>query len=151
MIREGRKLPEDVTQKIPILVRKLSLDMDIVALYIFGSLAEEQLKPLSDLDFGVLLSASLDRRRRWEKLLDLLGQFNDILQTDEVDLVLMNDAPPRFSHRILKTGRLIHLGDKGQLADFFERTMRCYLDFKPLRTRFEEAFLQGIGYHGRAH
>ena len=106
---------------------------------------------LRDLDFGVLLSASLGRRRRWEKHLDLLGRFNDILQTDEVDLVLMNDASARFSHRILKTGRLLHVGDKGQLADFFERTMRCYLDFKPLRSSFDEIFLRGIGYHGRAY
>jgi predicted nucleotidyltransferase len=148
MIRDGRKLPEGVTGKIPSLVKAISRDSEIAALYIFGSLAEGNLRPLSDLDFGVLLSASLDRRRRGEKHLDLIGLFNDMLQTDEIDLVVMNDAPPRFSHRILKTGRLLHAGDRDQLADFYERTVRRYLDFKPVRTRFVDAFLKGVGFNG---
>ena len=145
MIRDGCKLPLGIVEKIPQLVREVSSDRAVAPLYVFGSIAEGNLRPLSDLDFGILLSASLDRHRRGEKLLELLVLFNDILQTDEVDLVLMNDAPARFSHRILKTGKLLHLGDKDQVADFYECTMRRYLDFKPLRTRFVDAFLQGAG------
>lgn len=151
MIRDGRKLPQGVIEKIPELVSELSQDRDVVALYAFGSLAEGNIRPLSDLDFGLLLSNSLNRHQRSEKHLDVLGQFNRILQTDEVDLVLMNDAPPRFSHRILNTGRLIYVSDRDQIIDFFERTSRSYLDFKFLRDRFDNVFLQGIGYHGRAH
>ena len=54
MIREGHKLPPDVTDRIPALIERISKDPDIIALFAFGSLASDTLKPLSDLDFGIL-------------------------------------------------------------------------------------------------
>jgi predicted nucleotidyltransferase len=148
MIRDGKKLPKDVLNKIPQLTQKISVDTDIVALYAFGSLAEGRLAPLSDLDFGVLVSKQLSKQQRSEKHLELLGTFNRLLNSDEVDLVVMNDAPPRFAYKIIRTGKLLHIGDKGQIIDFFEKTSKYYLDFKPIRDIFDNAFLEGIGYHG---
>lgn len=148
MIREGRKLPKDVLTKIPQLVDKISQDADVAALYGFGSLVEGNLGPLSDLDFGLLLSNVLSRSQRSEKTLDLLGIFNSILNTDEVDLVLMNDAPHRFTYSILKTGKLLYAGDKGQIINLYERTTKHYIDFKFVRDNFDKVFLDGIGYRG---
>ena len=51
MIRENKKLPQDVIGKIPEIVQAISGDPDVVALFCFGSLAEGRLTPLSDLDF----------------------------------------------------------------------------------------------------
>ena len=148
MIRDGKKLPKNVLNKIPQLIQKISVDTDIVALYVFGSLAEGRLTPLSDLDFGLLLSNRLSKRQRSEKHLELFGTFNRFLHSDEVDLVLMNDAPPRFAHQIIRTGKLLHTGNKDQIIDFFEKTSKYYLDFKHLRDIFDKEFLEGIGYHG---
>ena len=97
MIRDGHKLPADVMERIPALLAEISKDADIVALYAFGSLARSELKPLSDLDFGILVDQTLDKQKRFERHLDLIGVFNTLLGTDEVDIVLMNDAPMRFS------------------------------------------------------
>jgi len=85
MIREGIKLPANVESKIPQLIDRLAKDCDIVALYAFGSLATGDLKPLSDLDFGILVSGKLDNRKRFDKHLELIGTFNEVLKTDEVD------------------------------------------------------------------
>jgi hypothetical protein len=52
---------------------------------------------------------------RFDKHLDLIGKFNEVLKTDEVDLVMMNDAPMRFSHNIIKSGKLIHCANKIEL------------------------------------
>lgn len=150
MIRDGVKLPEGVQDKIPDLVRSVASDKDIVALFAFGSLARNALKPMSDLDFGVLLSFRLNKNERFEKHIKLIGQFTDFLKTDEIDLIDMNDVPPRIAFQILKTGKLLFCNDRAALIDFRERLIKIYLDFKPVREAFDSVFLKGIGYHGRA-
>ena len=148
MIRDSKKLPENILTKIPQLVNEIATDSDVIALYAFGSLAKGILLPLSDLDFGLLLSNKLDKLLRSDKHLELLGKFNTFLQTDEVDLVLMNNAPHYFAYTILKSGKRLFVGDKGELIDFYEKTIKLYLDFKILRDNFDKAFLDGIGYRG---
>lgn len=148
MIREGHKLPEDVTDRIPVLIEQIEKDTDVVALYTFGSLATGDLKPLSDLDFGILVSGKFDKQKRFDKHLELIEIFNEVLKTDEVDLVMMNDAPMRFSHNIFKSGELIHCGNSRELADYIEKTVKLYLDFRFFRDAFDDSFLKGIGYSG---
>ena len=148
MLREGRKLPSDVTDRIPGLIKRVSKDKQIVALYSFGSLAAGDLKPLSDLDFGILVSPTLDKQQRFEKHLELIGLFNEQFESDEIDLVLMNDAPMRFSHNIIKSGKLLFCSDSGLLRDFIEKTVKVYLDFRYFRDEFDKEFLKGAGYYG---
>jgi len=148
MIREGHKLPGDVMKRVPAIVEKLSQDEEVIALYAFGSVASGVLKPLSDLDFGVLVSVELDRRQRFDKHLELIGVFNETFRTDEVDLVLMNNAPMRFSYNIISKGKLLFYRDKHFLSDFCARTIKLYLDFKFFRDNFDKVFLRGMGYRG---
>ena len=148
MIREGHKLPEDVIDRIPVLEEQIEKDTHVVALYAFGSLATGDLKPLSDLDFGILVSSKLGKQKRFDKHLDLIGKFNEVLRTDEVDLVMMNDAPMRFSHSIIKSGKLLYCSNKAELSDFIEKTIKLYLDFRFFRDAFDDTFLKGIGYSG---
>jgi predicted nucleotidyltransferase len=148
MIREGQKLPPNVESRIPLLLDRIAKERDIVALYAFGSLTTGDLKPLSDLDFGILVSGRLDKQKRFDKHLDLLGKFNEVLKTDEVDLVMMNDAPMRFSHNIIKSGKLIYCQNKTELSEFIEKTVKLYLDFRFFRDAFDDTFLKGIGYSG---
>ena len=61
--------------KIPRVIAKIAEDKEVVALYALGSLAEENLKPLSDLDIGILLSDSLDKQDRFKKSIDLMDTF----------------------------------------------------------------------------
>ena len=148
MIREGVKLPEGVQEKIPELMEHLRVDQDIAALFLFGSLAHGNLNPMSDLDFGLLLSSSMDKNLHFQKLLDLMGFFNDFFKTDEIDLIDMRGVPPRIAFNILRTGKLLFCNDPSALIDFQEDTIRKHLDFKYLRDRFDGVFLEGIGYHG---
>lgn len=148
MIREGVKLPGNVERKIPDLNECLKGDRDISALFLFGSLADGNLKPLSDLDFGLLLSGRMDEKQRFEKLLELMGLFNDFFKTDEIDLIDMRGVSPRIAFNILKTGKLLFCNDPSALIDFQEDVVRKHLDFKYLRDRFDDVFLEGIGYHG---
>ena len=148
MIREGKQLPSNVVDRIPTLVEKIALDKDVIALYAFGSLVESCLKPLSDLDFGILLSDSLDRGERFRKSINLIGIFNLSLRTDEVDLLILNDSPIRFVFNVLKRGKLLHCRDQEAVIDFIEKIRKVYFDFKPVWEQFDQVFLEGLGYHG---
>jgi uncharacterized protein len=148
MIRENKKLPANITEMVPKVIDAIADDPAVSALFSFGSLAEGRLTPLSDLDFAVLISSRLSKRERFEKHIELFGVFNSVLRTDEIDLVVLNDAPLKFSHQILKTGKLLHIGNRFELIDFSEKNVKLYLDFRFFRDRFDRIFLEGVGYHG---
>jgi predicted nucleotidyltransferase len=148
MIRENGKLPDDILKRIPKLVDSLAGDKDVVALYSFGSLAQNALKPLSDLDFGILLSYQMNKKECFDKHLKLVGLFTESLQTEEIDLVFMNHAPSNIAFQIVKTGKLLLCNDRRALIDFREQLVMSYLDFKFVREAFDSAFLKGVGYHG---
>jgi len=141
MIHEEKKLPDDAMERVSHVIPLVSYDQDVLVLYLFGSGAQNRLQPLSDLDFGILLSRRLDKKQRFEKQIDFFG-------TDEIDLVILNDAPPRFAFNILKHGKILFLRDKKAIIDFREQVSNYYLDFKYFREDFDRTFLEGIGYHG---
>lgn len=148
MIREGRPLPPNVLDRLPDLLEAVKGDPDIIALLAFGSLATGKLSPLSDLDFAVLLSFDLDSLERFNKHLELIGVFIDTFHTEEIDLIILNEAPPRYGNHILAHGKILFCRDRGVLADFIESTRKLYLDFRPYREEFDREFLRGIGYSG---
>jgi uncharacterized protein len=148
MIREGRQLPPDIANQTPVLIERVSRNPDVVAVIAFGSFASGDLKPLSDLDFGVLVAKKLNKQKRFDRHLDLVGLFAEVFQTDEIDLVLLNDAPLRFAHKIIATGKLLYCADRLALSDFVEKGQKLYLDFRFFQREFDRAFLEGIGYHG---
>ena len=148
MIRDGKRLPDDVLESIPVIIEIVSGIEYVEALYSFGSITRNELHPLSDLDFGILLSEKLNRESRIKKHLDLIHKFNDAFKTDEIDLILMNNSPARFNYNIIKTGKLLFVRDKSILANFREHIIKEYLDFKYFRDDFDSGFLKGIGYNG---
>jgi len=147
MIREKR-LPPNVLQRIPGMIEVLRACEDVVALFFFGGLARGELKPLSDLDFALLLKGNSNQEKMWDRQLDLMGIIAKELGTDEFDLIILNIAPLRFSHQILKNGERIFVKDQQQLGDFQERVVKKYLDFLYYRREFDRAFLGGLGLHG---
>ena len=148
MIRDGIKLKKNVLERLPDLIRVVKQHSHIVALYSFGSVAKKELKPLSDLDFAILLSGQLNRKQRFKKHLELIGIFNNIFRTDEIDLTILNDASFHFCFEVLKTGKLLYCKNKPELIDFRDQVIKNYMDFKYFRDSFDHVFLKGIGYNG---
>ncbi len=148
MIRENVKLPDDILRRIPKLVDSLAGDKDIVALYSFGSLAQNALKPLSDLDFGILIPSRMGKKECFDKQLKLVGLFTESLKTEEIDLVFMNHVASNIAFQIVKSGNLLLCNDRRLLIDFREQLVMSYLDFKFVRNEFDSVFLKGVGYHG---
>ncbi len=143
-----KKLPDNILNKIPALTELIRADKEVVAFYLFGSAASGKLKPLSDLDFAVLLNQKLSKTEILEKNLELIGIISEHLNTDEFDLVILNTAPQRFVHNILKTGKLQFCKNNTFLIDFMEMNNKMYLDFRYFRDQFDEIFLKRISNYG---
>jgi predicted nucleotidyltransferase len=125
------KLPDNIHELIPRAVSYLRSRKDIHFGYLFGGLARNKLTVLSDVDVAVYLSEDADLS---EEKLDILGNLMDILQTDEVDLVLLNRAPLPLKMKILEH-RVVIVDNNPFLRHRYESlTMREYFDFSFLET-----------------
>lgn len=128
------------------------LDRDgVVAASLFGSQAAGKAGPLSDVDVAVWLDPSLSDSERFRVRLELIGHAAGALRTNEVDLVVLNDAPPLLKHRALRSG--VRLLDRDPVARvrLESRAVSDYLDTKPLRERLTRAMRTRIdeGRFGR--
>ena len=120
-----KKLPEDISKKVDYLYELFENDPNIIFAYLFGGLLRERRNPLSDIDIAIFIK---DEKRL--DYLDLFSKITDILGTDELDLVVLNNSPISLIGRILKNRRV--LIDKNPfLRHRYESiNLRKYFDFE---------------------
>lgn len=111
------------------------LDRDgVVAGMLFGSLASKAVVgPLSDVDVAVWVEPGLSRDRRSALRTELSLGATKALGTDEVDVVILNDAPPLLRHRALKGGARLQERDPRARIRLETAALLEYLDTAPLR------------------
>jgi predicted nucleotidyltransferase len=85
----------------------------IVSAYLFGSVAEGRAHRESDVDVGVLLDRAVfpSAEERMEVRISLGSELVDVLDTNDVDLVILNDAPPELGRAIVTRGRQVYCAD----------------------------------------
>ncbi|MBM4053498.1 MAG: nucleotidyltransferase domain-containing protein [Planctomycetes bacterium] len=117
---------EDIHKLLPEIRSYLESNPKILFAYLFGSLAQRKQTPLSDVDIAVYLS---DTSSLPEDKLEIVGHFINILETDEIDLVILNTAPLPLAARIIENK--IILADKQPFLrhNFESLTLRKYFDF----------------------
>jgi uncharacterized protein len=127
-----------------------ALDRDgVVAAALFGSQASGRAGPLSDIDVAVWLDPgvepTLDRR------LELTEAATGALGTGEVDLVILNGAPPLLRHRAVQSQRIVLDRDPKARLRLEARALTEYLDTKPLRAELARGLSHRIaeGRFGR--
>lgn len=106
---------------------------DIIFAYLFGSHASGQTTPLSDIDVAVYLRGNPDGNKR----LDIVGDLIDILNTDYIDVVILNTAPLPLKIRVIRNSILLVDNVPFVRHAFESRTISGYIDF----ARFENRIL----------
>jgi predicted nucleotidyltransferase len=86
----------------------------LVSAYLFGSYSLGRAHAESDVDIGVLLRHAKypTARERFEARLLLIAELQRAVGR-EVDLVILNDAPPPLARRIVTAGRRVFDADPG--------------------------------------
>ena len=128
-----RKIEIDLRKKIPRFTGALKKRKEINAVYLFGSYAKNKVLPLSDIDIAILLRKGIPKAKYWDYKLDLLSVAVKILGTEEIDFVVLQEAPFELAYHILRDGKLLFCRDQNEKNFFQERTVRDYLDTQPIR------------------
>lgn len=95
-------IPTNIHQKIDSLINLFMKDRNIIFAYLFGGLVKDRFNPLSDVDLALYLK---DRKK-----LDYLETFKKIsktLETEEIDLIILNNAPLSLAGRILQNRKVL--------------------------------------------
>lgn len=103
----------------------LDRDQNVVFALIFGSYAEGRQKKTSDIDIGIYFVQPPEGI----KLLTLINVLSE-LAGREVDVVVLNNAPPFLRHQIMKNRVILTIKDMAVYAKFRERTISDYDEYK---------------------
>ena len=140
MIRYS-KLPENIENLLPLAGEYLKSRKDVHFAYLFGSLAKRRPFPLSDVDIAAYLSEDTDFL---ERKMEMLGKLTELLETDEIDLVILNSAPLTLKMKILENRKILADNSPFLRHQYESLTMREYFDFSIT----EMAILKGRFLHG---
>ena len=112
--------------------------------YLFGSQATGRTHAESDVDIAVLLDTSLTADERFAERLTLLGALSHLFGTDNVDVVVLNEASPLLAYEVLRHGVLLYCSDENTRVEFQVRALCAYEDTAPLRHLLAEAMVERL-------
>jgi predicted nucleotidyltransferase len=140
MIRQA-KLPKDISDRINQAGQYLEKRKDVIFAYLFGGLTKGDPKPMSDVDIAVYLDEGVDCI---QAKLDILGDLIDILNTDQIDLIVLNQSSLALSMNVIKNNRLLVDKQPFKRHAQYSLVMRKYFDY----SRLESAILKRRFFHG---
>jgi predicted nucleotidyltransferase len=109
----------------------------ILIVYLFGSKARGRGSQLSDVDIGVVCKdpmQDMDTRSLYNRLYEL---FSDSYPHSRLDIVFLQTAPLALQFYAIKDGKVIFEGDPRFTADYENRVILQYLDFRPVLDFFD--------------
>ena len=122
--------------------RLAPLPDDLVAVYLFGSVARGTARPTSDVDVAVLYAATQPATLA-SLGFDLAADLEPALGR-RVDLVVMNRAPADLVHRVLRDGVVVAERDRSRRIAFEVKARNEYFDLAPIRARYRRAGGQAV-------
>jgi len=107
---------------------------EIEVAYIFGSTVQGRTNVLSDVDIAVILDRQQvnEKSYRYGYKAEILTDLIKLLKTNNVDLVILNEASPLLRHRVLYFGSLVYSKNEKKRIQFQVETINKYNDFRQL-------------------
>ena len=127
-----------MTKNLEILFNK---ENKVSVAYLFGSYAKGNQTTKSDIDIAVLLSEVPQKMLKY--YLHLVDELSQALG-NEVDLIILNTAPPLLKHQTIKHGKVVYCRDEKARIEFEARAQDEYLDFSRAMARYEECLMKEV-------
>jgi hypothetical protein len=105
----------------------------VVSARLFGSHATGKAGPLSDVDIAVWLDPRLEPGAQHSLQVRLMNAASTALQTDEIEIVVLNETSPLLRHRALRDGVPLIERDPRMRVRLEADALLEYLDTAPLR------------------
>jgi predicted nucleotidyltransferase len=126
-----RKVPEEIQAVIDRVVSAIPKE-GVIAIFLYGSVARGEEKPLSDIDFCVVTRRGISRGEK-ERIL--------VHASPTLDLTLFWDLPLPIRFRVLREGKLLW-GEEGlELHRIRRATLRCYREIGRMIRRHERRLI----------
>lgn len=100
---------------------------EVLAVYLFGSVAEGRAGPESDLDLAVVPATPAARGRRLDLLAALVAAG-----LDDVDLAILDGTDVVLRFEAVCPNRLVYARDGFDHGAYYSRAVREYLDLLPV-------------------
>jgi len=141
----------DTDQLVEVIRSFLARQPDVRLAYLFGSQAEGKAHALSDVDVAVLLAEDLSPLAQGQARLRITSGLMALLRRDDVDVAVLNRAPPLFRHRVLRSSRLLFAADDAERVRFVADTLQQYLDHAYMYRMLDETMFARLreGSFGR--
>ena len=121
------------------LVRALQARGEIQDAYLFGSQASGRAQPHSDIDVAVLVDEDRLPGTQYGYAAELTAHLMSALGSNDVDVVILNAAPPVLYHRVLRDGRRILARNPRATAAREGYALSRYCDYLPQLAKIEAA------------
>jgi predicted nucleotidyltransferase len=107
--------------------------------YLFGSRATGRAQSHSDIDIAVHVDHSRLGRPEYGYAAELTSHLMSALGTNDIDVVVLNGAPPVLYHRVLRDGRRILSRNLRATAAREGYALSRYCDYVPQLAKIEAA------------
>ena len=97
-----------------------------------SSVAADRARPDSDVDVAVLVNRRVRLAQTLKYRLRLMADLGSALHRSDVEVVILNEAPPLLAHRVLSLGKLVFERSSSARVRFQVRTAGQYLDLIPM-------------------
>lgn len=105
---------------------------EVLAAYVFGSVVSGHARSDSDVDIAVLLDPAFLERLPLKYRTDLIADAGGALETFDVDVVLLNEAPAALAYNVITKGKLVYERSRSARVAFQIRNLNLFLDLEPL-------------------
>jgi len=143
-----KKLTAAVISRNGKLLEILKRQEHIILVYLFGSVANGKEGILSDVDIAVLLDESLSKKERFDLQLKLISDLTAVLKINNLDLIIINEAPLSLCYEIIKANYPLFIRNKGEKIDFEHKILSEYLDRRYYEKRAADEFLKKVAQRG---
>jgi len=107
--------------------------------YVFGSRARGTATPESDIDIAVRIDRVLAPAGPYGYTAGLSAALGSALERRDVDVVVLNDAPPLLYHRVIATGVRVFSRDLRASTTREGLALSRYCDYLPQLRRIDAA------------
>jgi predicted nucleotidyltransferase len=135
--------PSDVARRLAAALASASPGT-LVSAYLFGSMAGDRSHRESDLDVGILLSRAGNPSSRFAERVRLAGLLPGLVGVRDVDVVILNDAPPHLARHVVLDGIRVACPDPEEDHAFRRDVQLRAADLAPFLARTRAVKLEGL-------
>ena len=119
--------------------RSLVTRQEILEAYLFGSRARGGAQPHSDVDVAVYVDPDRPVDSLFGYAAELTAELIALLHSDDVDVVVLNRAPPLLYHRVLRDGLRLFARNAPATTTREGRALSRYCDYVPQLRKIDAA------------